>query len=42
MHGEKRTMEALIEPFWLLCPDVAGPPPWICIACCPLQHVCLR
>lgn len=34
-------MEVLFEPFWLLRPDVTGPPPWIRITCSSLQHLFL-
>lgn len=37
------TLEVFLQPFWLLCPDVACPPPGICVACCSLQHCfCVR
>ena len=31
-------MKVLFKPFRLLSPDVAGPPPRICIGCCSMQH----
>lgn len=42
MRGRNRdkilTLKILLQPFWLLCSDVASPPPWIRIACCSMQH----
>lgn len=36
---KKNTLKVLLQPFWLLGPDVACPPPWICIARSSLQHI---
>lgn len=39
--NRRRTLEIVVEPFWLLRPNVACFPPGICVACSSLQHLSL-